>query len=138
MGTDWTDKARHRDSPIVALVTGKFLGWTWLDACMGLVGAALITRWAYGLVAETSAVLLDSSPGETTMAGIRRAIESDADNQVTDLHVWRLGPKDLGAIISLVTHHPREPEHYKSLLAELPDLGHVTVEVNRCPEEGCS
>ncbi len=122
---------------IVALVAGKLLGWVWMDAFMGLVGAALITRWAYGLVGETSGVLLDSSPSEDTLSRIRRALEADADNQVTDLHVWRLGPRDLGAIVSLVTHHPREPEHYKALLAHLPELGHVTVEVNRCRDREC-
>jgi cation diffusion facilitator family transporter len=123
---------------IVALVAGKFFGWIWLDACMGLVGAALITRWAWSLVGETSTVLLDSSPDEATLSAVRKAIESDADNQVADLHVWRLGPRDLGAIISLVTHHPREPEHYKALLGHMPELVHVTVEVNRCREEKCS
>jgi len=123
---------------IVALVAGKLLGWIWMDACMGLVGAVLIPRWAWSLVGETSAVLLDSSPGEATLSAVRRAIESDADNQVADLHIWRLGPRDLGAIISLVTHHPREPEHYKALLEHLPELVHVTVEVNRCREEECA
>jgi len=123
---------------IVALVAGKLFGWIWLDACMGLVGAVLITRWAWSLVGETSAVLLDSSPDEATLSAVRRAIESDADNQVSDLHVWRLGPRDLGAIISLVTHHPREPEHYKALLGHLPELVHVTVEVNRCREDDCA
>lgn len=122
---------------IVALFAGKLLGWVWMDAIMGLVGAALITRWAYGLVVETSAILLDRSPGEDVLVRIRHAIESDADNQVTDLHVWRLGPRDLGAIVSLVTHDPREPAHYKALLAHLSDLGHVTVEVNRCGDAGC-
>lgn len=117
---------------ILALFTGKYFGWIWMDACMGLVGAALITRWGYGLLWETSGVLLDSTPDEKTLIGIRNAIESDADNRVTDLHVWRLGPRHFGAIVSLVTDHPRDPRHYKALLKDLPRLAHVTIEVNHC------
>jgi cation diffusion facilitator family transporter len=119
---------------IVALSAGKFLGWTWMDALMGLVGAYLITRWGIGLLRETSAVLLDRGPSPDNVQAIREAIEADADNEIADLHVWRLGPGHFAAIISVVTHHPRDPEHYKALLADHPELSHVTVEVNRCGE----
>ncbi len=117
---------------IVALLAGKYFGWLWMDACMGLVGAALITKWGYGLLRETSRVLLDSAPDDETLERIERVIESDADNRITDLHVWRLGPRSYGVIISLVTHQPRDPEHYKALLKEFDELHHVTVEVNHC------
>ncbi len=122
---------------IIALFTGKYFDWLWMDACMGLVGAALITRWGYGLLKETSRVLLDSAPDENTLAQIGQAIESDADNRITDLHVWRLGPRSYGVIISLVTHQPRDPEHYKALLKDFGELRHITIEVNHCEHEPC-
>ena len=122
---------------IIALFTGKYFDWLWMDACMGLVGAALITRWGYGLLKETSRVLLDSAPDENTLAQIGQAIESDADNRITDLHVWRLGPRSYGVIISLVTHQPRDPEHYKALLKDFAELRHITIEVNHCEHEPC-
>jgi cation diffusion facilitator family transporter len=122
---------------IIALVAGKLLGWVWMDAMMGLVGAVLITRWGYGLVRETSGILLDSIPDAKVLGEIRQAIESDRDNQIADLHLWRLGPRDYGAIISLVTHHPHDAQHYKHLLSHVPHLGHLTVEVNRCRETSC-
>ena len=122
---------------IVALFTGKYFGWVWMDACMGLVGAALITRWGYGLLRETSGVLLDGTPGRERLGQIREAIESDEDNRVSDLHVWRLGPRSYGVIVSLVTHHPRDPEHYKDLLGEFSELEHITVEINHCEGENC-
>jgi len=122
---------------IVALIAGKYFGWVWMDACMGLVGAALITRWGYGLLKETSGVLLDGAPDAGRLGQVRDAIESDADNRVVDLHVWRLGPRSYGAIVSLVTHHPRDPQHYKALLDGFSELHHVTVEVNRCQGEPC-
>mgnify|MGYP003572482720 FL=1 len=122
---------------IVALLAGKSLGWVWMDALMGLVGAVLITRWGYGLTRETSAVLLDSSPGPQTLAQIRHCIEGDRDNRISDLHVWRIGPHRFAAIISLVTHEPEAPAYYKRLLGDVPDLVHVTVEVNQCIDDHC-
>ena len=45
--------------------------------------------------------------------------------------------KHLAAIISVVTHEPRDPAHYKRLLAGERDLVHVTVEVQACRGDGC-
>jgi cation diffusion facilitator family transporter len=123
---------------IVALLAGKYFGWVWLDALMGLVGAALITQWGMGLVGDTSQILLDESPGPETLARIRRLIEADADNRVADLHVWRVGTRDCAAIVSLVTHRPQPPGHYRELLAGEPDLTHVTIEVNPCADVACA
>jgi len=119
---------------IAALSTGKLLGWTWMDPVMGLVGSLVIARWSYGLLRDTSRVLLDAEVPEDRLAAIRGAIEADADARVADLHVWRVGPRHLAAIVSLVAHEPREPDHYKRLLRAQRDLVHVTVEVHRCPD----
>lgn len=122
---------------IVALVAGKFFGWVWLDAVMGLVGAAVITRWAYGLMKDTSYILLDSAM-EGPMQAIHSAIEQDADNRIVDLHVWRIGPNHYSASVSIVTHEPRAPAHYKQLLRDIPHLDHVIVEVNHCHGHPCA
>ena len=122
---------------IAALLTGKHLGWTWMDPAMGLVGAAVIARWSWGLLRDTSAVLLDAEVGAGTADAVRSAIEADADNRVTDLHLWRVGPRHLAAIVTVVTHHPRDPNHYKALLDHHGDLAHVTIEVYACPGESC-
>jgi cation diffusion facilitator family transporter len=117
---------------IIALLAGKSLGWIWLDPVIGIVGALVISRWSYGLLRDTSAVLLDSEPGEQRRREITNAIEADGDNRVADLHVWRVGPEHLAAIVSVVTARPRSPSHYKALLAGHPDLTHLTVEVEPC------
>ncbi len=122
---------------IVALFAGKFWGWVWMDAVMGIVGAVVITQWAYGLVRDTSAILLDGSVDKHTKLAIITAIEDDADNRVADLHIWYLHQNHLAATISLVTHHPQSPEHYKQLLSHIPTLSHVLVEVNPCHGESC-
>jgi|GEM_PF-1628959 len=122
---------------IVALLCGKMFGWVWMDAAMGIVGAVIISRWAYGLLRDSGRVLLDSAVDDDTAEAVRRAIEDDSDNRVVDLHLWRVGPQHLGAIVSLVTHYPRPPEHYKAPLARFRTLAHVTVEVNVCGDEPC-
>jgi cation diffusion facilitator family transporter len=115
---------------IVALALGRAFGWFWLDAATGMVGALLIARWSLGLMRESGNVLLDAEISERRQQQVRAAIELDADNRVCDLHLWRVGPRHLAAIVSLVTKTPRDPSHYKRLLSGFGDLSHVTVEVH--------
>lgn len=122
---------------IAALVSGKFLGWTWLDPVMGTVGAIIIARWSWGLLTQTGPILLDASIDRAHQDAIREAIEHDADNRISDLHVWRIGANDFAAIISLVTHAPQTTEHYKQLLDHFHWLSHVTIEVNECLVKPC-
>jgi len=122
---------------ILALSTGKLLGWTWMDPVMGIVGGVIILKWSHGLLIDTGKILLDRDVGRTAVEDIRRIIEADSDNRVADIHVWRVGPRQLYAILSIVTHFPESPEHYKKLLAGQDELVHVTVEVNRCESEPC-
>lgn len=120
---------------IAALLAGRYFGWSWMDAAVGVLGAVVIGRWSLELLRETSGVLLDAEVSQERREGIVRTLESESDNRVSDLHLWRVGPKHMGAIISIVTHEPRDPEHYKRLLSHLEDLVHVTVEVQRCADE---
>ncbi|HBQ97899.1 MAG: cation transporter [Roseofilum sp. Belize BBD 4] len=122
---------------ILALFAGKFLGWIWMDAAMGAIGAMVISKWSYNLLRETSAVLLDGAIDKKTKLDIIHQIEQDADNRVVDLHVWYLSEDHLAATISLVTHYPQKPEYYKTLLAPISALSHVLVEVNPCKGEPC-
>ena len=122
---------------IIALTTGRFFGWVWMDPIMGIVGALIISRWSYGLLRDSSKVLLDGEARAGITASIRQTLESEGDNRVSDLHVWRVGAHDFAAIITLLTHDPRPPDHYKSLLSRYPELSHVTVEVHGYPGETC-
>lgn len=122
---------------IVALVSGKYLGWNWLDPVMGIVGAIIITRWSYGLLKQTGPILLDASIDKEYQQAIKEVIEDDSDNRISDLHVWKIGANHYAAIIALVTHHPNSTEHYKGLLSQFHKLSHVTIEVNECKEESC-
>ncbi len=124
---------------IVALVAGKYLGLGWLDAAMGLVGAALITRWAWGLATESSTILLDRTDDAETGRAIREAVaESGPGDSVTDLHLWQVAPGRLAAAVTIVSHTPRAADYYRRRLAEVGGLAHVTVEVNECQDTDCT
>jgi cation diffusion facilitator family transporter len=113
---------------IVGLLFGRFLGWTWMDPAAGLVGAIVIAAWAYGLVRDTGGVLLDMNPDKSTAQRMQQIIEIDGD-RLTDLHLWRLGPGHLGAIVSVATRRERGPVYYQSLLRRFRSLSHVTIQV---------
>ncbi len=113
---------------IVGLSLGRFLGWTWMDPVAGLCGAIVIAAWAYGLVRDTGAILLDMNPDRVMGQRMREVIETDGD-RLTDFHLWRLGPGHLGAIVSVATQRQRGPDYYRSLLRRFRALSHVTVQV---------
>src|SRR4030042_2734136 len=106
---------------IIALTSGKVLGGVWMDPIMGIVGSLVIAKWSYGLLRDTSAILLDRVADKDTVSAIKSAIEADADNRVADIHVWIVGSHQMSAIISIVTHFPKEPQHYKKLLSGFKD-----------------
>lgn len=119
---------------IVALTAGKLLGWIWMDPLMGLVGSAVIARWSYGLLRETSVVLLDGAVPDTIRRRLRSALEDDTSDLVSDLHVWLVGPGRIAALVTVVSDDPQPPAHYRKRLCSVVDLAHVTVEVERCAE----
>jgi cation diffusion facilitator family transporter len=115
---------------IVALSTGRFFGWVWMDPLMGIVGAVVIFRWSYSLIRDTGSILLDLNINTPLSEKIKKQIESDGDSRVVDLHLWRLGPGHFAAIISIHTNHLRSPAYYKEYLEAIEELRHITVEVN--------
>lgn len=116
---------------ILALLLGRSYGWSWADPAMGVVGALVIARWSWGLIRDSGSVLLDAAAeGQDVRQEIREAM-APTGSQVTDLHVWQVGPGHFAAIVSLMAREPREPAHYKALLAHIHELSHVTVEVQR-------
>jgi cation diffusion facilitator family transporter len=145
---DHANRAHHRDNNmraavihvvadaavsvlvIAGLVLARKFGWLWMDPLAGLIGSLVVASWAIGLIRDTGAILLDRTPDPAMAQRLRQAIESEGD-RVTDLHLWRLGPGHLGAIVSVATSKQHESAHYRQKLAAFSDLSHITVEVQR-------
>jgi cation diffusion facilitator family transporter len=120
---------------IAALLAGKYLGLGWMDPVMGLVGALVIAKWAVGLLRDTGRRLLDFTRDPDRARAIREALECESRGcAITDLHVWRVGEEAFAAIVAVRDPDPRPPGHYKEKLAHIPQLVHVSVEVN--PDQG--
>jgi cation diffusion facilitator family transporter len=111
---------------IAALLAGRYLGWVWLDPAMGMVGAFVIARWSWTLMGTTAAVLLDRTD-QHVADEIRTLVEAPGDAQVTDLHVWQVGPEAHAAIVSAVG--TASAEAIRERLKPVHEVGHLTVEV---------
>ena len=116
---------------IVALLTGKYLGIIWIDPVMGIVGAIVIFHWSYGLIKESSSVLLDKSVDVATFEKISQTL-NEKHTIINDIHVWKIATTHQAAILSVSSPSPLSTQEYKELLSEsLPQLSHVSVEINK-------
>jgi cation diffusion facilitator family transporter len=117
---------------IIGLLSARYMGWLWMDAVAGLVGSIVIASWSFGLIRDTGAILLDMNPDRGMADRVRATIEADGD-RLTDLHLWRLGPGHLGAILSIATATQRDSGYYRRLLKQFQNLSHLTVEIKHAP-----
>lgn len=117
---------------IFALLTGKYLGWQWMDPAMGIAGSLLVARWSVGLLRETSHVLLDHQAPEEVREELRAAVEADGADRIADLHVWTIGPGLRAAAFQVLTDEPRSPEAYHARIPEHLQVVHATIEIQPC------
>ncbi len=123
---------------VLALTGGLYLGWVWLDPIMGMVGAGVVSLWAWGLIRETRKVLLDREMVRPVVAEIREVVEKHPEwsksTRISDLHVWRVGKENYSCVLSLVTDDQGlTPQAVKAALAQHEEISHVSVEINLCP-----
>jgi len=115
---------------IVALLTAKYFGWIWMDPMMGIIGALVITKWSFGLLAQTGALLLDKQGPANLREGIREKIEEQHEQTfVHDLHVWSIGPGIFSAAFIVVSDLDKSPRYFKELLSDMESIVHTTIEV---------
>jgi cation diffusion facilitator family transporter len=114
---------------IAGLLLARAFGWLWMDPLAGIAGAFVIASWSYGLIRDTGAILLDMNPDRHLADAVRREIERDGD-RITDLHLWRLGPGHLGAIVSVATARARDVDFYRARLSRFRTVSHLTIEVH--------
>lgn len=113
---------------IAALLTGRYLGWVWMDPVMGVVGAVVIARWSWSLMRDTAAVLLDRTDAHVADE-VRGLVEAGGDARIADLHVWRVGPEAHAAIVGVVADPGVSGAAIRDRLKPLHELAHLTIEV---------
>ncbi|MDP2548247.1 CDF family Co(II)/Ni(II) efflux transporter DmeF [Oceanobacter sp. 4_MG-2023] len=113
---------------IVALTAAMMLGWLWLDALMGIVGATIISVWALGLLKDTSRILLDGS----IEAPIRQQIIDrilTAGAEIRDIHIWKISADHYALVLSVASSENEIASRIRQHLADYPQLQHITIEV---------
>lgn len=117
---------------IIALLGGLWWGAAWLDPLMGLVGAVLVTVWAFGLLRDSGRILLDAEMDAPVVKEVRETLEQGpVPARVTDLHVWRVGRQKYAVMASVATAANVDGDHFRRALCVHDELAHVTVEVDR-------
>jgi len=115
---------------IIALAGGLLWGLGWLDPLMGLVGAVLVSVWAWGLMRDSGRILLDAEMDAPVVEEIREVIEKGAVSaQIVDLHVWRVGREKYSVVLTVRTDSGKDGEFFRRALCVHEELAHVTVEV---------
>lgn len=116
---------------IVALLCGRYLGWAWVDPVVALVGAIVILKWGVGLVRECARQLIDLDPSTRLRSQVRAALEGVAGTRVEDLHLWRVGPRQLVCVVSVSSPTPLPLHEYKQLVVAAAPVNHLTIEICR-------
>ena len=127
---------------IVALLAAKYYGWIWMDPLMGIVGAVLITKWSFGLLKQSGAVLLDQQGPASLIERVNSRIESLpcqhhehgctlCKAEIIDCHVWSIGPNIYSAAITLITAKENNVTLFKGELENFTEIVHSTVEVHQ-------
>lgn len=114
---------------IVALLAAKHFGAVWMDPAMGIVGGVLVAVWAWGLVRDTTSVLLDRQAPREMTTRMRQAVEADGRIRVVDLHLWSIGPGYRAAIIAVEVSEPCTVEEVGGMIPENLGIAHLTVEI---------
>lgn len=111
---------------ITALLSGRYLGWVWMDPVMGIVGAIVIARWSWTLMRDTAAVLLDTVDDHVAEE-VRELVEGPGDAKITDLHVWRIGPEAHAAIVEVAGK--LSAAALRKRLKPVHEIAHLTIGV---------
>lgn len=116
---------------IVALLVGKYIGLLWMDPLMGIVGALVITKWSYGLIKESSEILLDKTVNHVVIDKITEAL-SKQNTVINDLHIWKIATGHQSAILQLSSPKPLTSNEYKQIVKNfLPQLSHISIETHQ-------
>lgn len=114
---------------IVALLAGRYLDWKWVDPVVALVGALVILKWGYSLMKECGRQLIDLDPSNKHRDQVKSALEQIDGTRVIDLHLWRVGPKQLVCVVSVASREPKTLGDYKRAVMAVAPVDHLTIEI---------
>ena len=112
----WAEIALCTAMMVVEIVGGKLFG------SLALVADGL------HMPTHAGAMLVDASL-DTKMQAKMEAVIEEVGDKLNDLHIWRLGPGNLGATVSVTTTETQhDPLFYHQRLRRFKGLPHLAVE----------
>ncbi|MDX2012734.1 MAG: CDF family Co(II)/Ni(II) efflux transporter DmeF [Myxococcaceae bacterium] len=114
---------------ILALVAGRSFAVTWLDPVVALVAAAVILRWAWGLITDCARQLIDLGPSVALREKVKATLEGLGDTEVRDLHLWHVGPTQLVCVASVTSSGAVSLADYKRAVRAVVPVDHLTIEI---------
>jgi cobalt-zinc-cadmium efflux system protein len=122
---------------VLVTVTGQPLA----DPIVSLLIAALILFSSYGVLTESTTVLLEGTPAGTDMPAVIEAIKGVTGVlEVHDLHVWMVGPGVVACSCHIVVAEQSVREGQQVLRAVVDELTrrfHITHTTVQVEVEGC-
>lgn len=120
---------------ILAGIIILFTGWLFIDPLLSVGIALLIAFGAWGIVRETTDILLESVPRDISLTHLVEDIKSVRGvNDVHDLHVWRIasGMSTLSCHVSICDLTPEENARILSeistMLQTSYQISHATIQ----------
>ncbi len=113
---------------IIALLLGKYYSLSWADPVMGVIGALVITKWAFGLIKNTSYELLDGSADGILKENIEELFVKDYKVIVEDFHYWRIAPNAYACEILFKSEKPMGSSFYRTIIEKKYQVEHLIIE----------
>ncbi|MFG1499621.1 CDF family Co(II)/Ni(II) efflux transporter DmeF [Halobacteriovorax sp. XZX-3] len=117
---------------IAALFAGKYFGWNWADPIIGILGAIVILKWAWGLAKDTVWELLDGNSKLFDEEEIRKLFSHDDDIEIADLHLWRIAPNAHACEVMIYNCNLKGSEYYREKILAKYNISHLIVEERLC------
>jgi cation diffusion facilitator family transporter len=113
---------------IAALLLGMWLGWSWLDPAVGIVGGVVVLKWAVELIRQSGMDLLDAHVGSIDRAEMTKTLEMDG-SRVLDMHLWKIAPGQIGCEIIIQRNSEKSSAEYRDLIQKNFQIQHLIIEV---------
>ena len=132
---------------VVAAILIYFTGWLWVDPTIGLLIVAVIVGGTWGLLRDSTNLILDAVPKGINRQRVQEFLMSiEGVSQIHDLHIWAMSTNE-----NCLTAHLVMPENTlwdsKSGYSEIGqslkkqfDIHHVTLQVEKdlqCASQDC-
>lgn len=123
---------------VQAVVAGGLIwafGWNWVDPVASIVIGLLVIYSSWGLLRESTAVLMESAPGHIDIDEVRDALAAyPGVVEVHDLHVWTITTGLVALSAHVVVRDPRRSRpgellgKLRALLRDRFGIDHITLQ----------